>query len=82
MIKNNNLINEEYFDVLNECGEFTNKIVTREECHKKGLWHRAVYGFIFNKKGDVLLQKRAKTKKLQKMLIFQKLNCRKKKSQI
>ena len=64
MIKNNNLINEEYFDVLNECGEFTNKIVTREECHKKGLWHRAVYGFIFNKKGDVLLQKRAKTKKI------------------
>ena len=64
MIKNNNLINEEYFDVLNECGEFTDEIATREECHKKGLWHRAVYGFIFNKKGDVLLQKRAKTKKI------------------
>ena len=37
MIKNNNLINEEYFDVLNECGEFTDEIATREECHKKGL---------------------------------------------
>ena len=64
MSKNNILINEEYFDVLNECGEFTNKIATREECHKQGLWLRAVYGFIFNKKGDVLLPKRAKTRKL------------------
>lgn len=55
---------QEYFDVLNENGEFTNKIATREECHKKGLWHRAVYGFIFNKNGDVLLQKRSANKKL------------------
>ena len=55
---------QEYFDVLNEYGEFTNKVATREECHEKGLWHRAVYGFIFNKKGDVLLQKRSANKKL------------------
>ena len=55
---------QEYFDVLNENGEFTGKIATREECHEKGLWHRAVYGFIFNKNGDVLLQKRSKNKKL------------------
>lgn len=54
----------EYFDVLNENGEFTGKIETREECHKKGLWHRAVYGFLFNKNGDVLLQKRSGNKKL------------------
>ncbi len=53
----------EYFDVLNEYGEFTGKTATREECHKKGLWHRAVYGFIFNNKGDILLQKRSKNKK-------------------
>ena len=55
---------QEYFDVLNENGEFINKVATREECHEKGLWHRAVYGFIFNKKGDVLLQKRSANKKL------------------
>lgn len=54
----------EYFDVLNEYGEFTNRIETREECHKQGLWHRAVYAFIFNKDGDVLLQKRSGNKKL------------------
>lgn len=54
----------EYFDVLNECGEFTGKVETRDNCHKQGLWHRANYGFIFNKNGDVLSQKRSKTKKL------------------
>ena len=55
---------QEYFDVLKENGEFTNKVATREECHEKGLWHRAVYGFVFNKNGDVLLQKRSANKKL------------------
>lgn len=54
----------EYFDVLNEYGEYVNKIETREECHKQGLWHRAVYAFVFNKNGDVLLQKRSGKKKL------------------
>ena len=54
----------EYFDVLNEFGEFTGKTESRENCHSNGLWHRAVYGFIINKNGDVLLQKRSKTKKL------------------
>lgn len=48
----------EYFDVLNENGKFTRKIETREKCHEEGLWHRAVYAFIFNKNGDVLLQKK------------------------
>lgn len=55
---------EEYFDVLNENGEFTGKIATREECHEKGFWHRAVYGFIIDKYGNVLLQKRSANKKL------------------
>lgn len=54
----------EIFDVLNEYGEFTGKTATREECHKKGLWHRAVYAFIIDKSGKVLLQKRSESKKL------------------
>ena len=44
---------EEKFDVLNELGEFTGEIATRDECHKKGLWHRAVYAFIIDDKGVV-----------------------------
>lgn len=55
---------EEKFDVLNELGEFTGEIATRDECHKKGLWHRAVYAFIIDDKGNILLQKRSENKKL------------------
>ncbi len=55
----------EIFDILNENGEYTNEVASREECHKKGLWHKAVVVFILstdNKK--VLLQQRSSTKKL------------------
>ena len=55
---------EEKFDVLNELGEFTGKVATREECHKEGLWHRAVYGFIIDENQNILLQKRSANKKL------------------
>ena len=55
---------EEFFDVLNSQGEFTGEVASRKECHEKGLWHRAVYAFIFDKEGHVLLQKRSKQKKM------------------
>ena len=55
---------EELFDVLNEKGEYTGKIETREKCHKEGLWHKAVALFIINSKGQVLLQKRSSKKKM------------------
>lgn len=54
----------EFFDVLNEFGEFTGKTATREECHEKGLWNRAVYAFIIDNDSNVLLQKRSGNKKL------------------
>ena len=55
----------ELFDVLNENGEFTNQIETREECHKKGLWHKAVVVFIISSDNQrVLLQQRSANKKL------------------
>ena len=55
----------ELFDVLNSNGEYINKTASREECHKKGLWHKAVVLFILsedNKK--ILLQQRGANKKL------------------
>lgn len=55
---------EEKLDVLNEFGEFTGKTATREECHKNGFWHRAVYAFIIDQNSNVLLQKRSSSKKL------------------
>lgn len=54
----------EYFDVLNENGEYTGKIETREKCHREGLVHKAVAVFIINSKKQVLLQKRSKTQKM------------------
>ncbi len=55
----------EIFDVLNENGEFTNQIETREECHNKGLWHKAVVVFIIsNDNKRILLQQRSANKKL------------------
>ncbi len=55
----------EYFDVLNEKGEYTKEIKTREECHKNGLWHKAVVVFILSEDNKrVLLQKRSMRKAL------------------
>lgn len=55
----------ELFDVLNSNGEYTNEIATRDECHKKGLWHKAVVVFIVsNDNTKVLLQQRSANKKL------------------
>ena len=54
-----NIFEGEKLDILNEFGEFTGKVATREKCHKKDFWHRAVYGFIIDKNLNVLLQKRS-----------------------
>lgn len=54
----------EYFDVLNKMGEFTGNVASREECHKKGLYHKAVVVFIVNSKNEVLIQQRSGNKKL------------------
>lgn len=55
---------EEIIDVLNERGEYTGEVASREKCHKEGLWHKAVVTFIMNSKQQVLLQRRSANKKL------------------
>lgn len=55
---------EEFFDILNENGEYLNEVQTRHKCHKEGLWHKAIAVFIINSKGQVLLQKRSSNKKM------------------
>lgn len=54
---------EEMLDVLNEWGEYTGEVASRDRCHTEGLWHRAVYGFVIDKNKNVLLQKRSASKK-------------------
>ena len=53
----------EYLDVVNEENDFLGKIEDRNSIHEKGLWHREVAVWVLNKKGEVLVQKRAATKK-------------------
>lgn len=55
---------EEYFDILTEDGEFKEEVASREECHQKGFYHKAVVIFIINSKGEILLQQRSANKKL------------------
>ena len=57
------MINTEYFDVIDKSNKVIGK-APRDECHKKGLLHRAVHIMILNRKGEFLLQKRSKKKDL------------------
>ncbi len=54
---------EEIFDVVDENDTVTGT-ATRGEVHAKRLIHRAVHVFAFNKRGDLLLQKRSSLKDL------------------
>jgi len=51
---------KELLEAVDEnCNPIT--ILTREEIHKKGYYHKTVHIFIFNKKGEVYLQRKALT---------------------
>ena len=52
----------EYFDILDENGNLTGKTKLRSEVHRDGDWHKAVHIWVFNRKGEVLLQRRAANK--------------------
>ena len=52
---------EEIFDVCNERDEVIGQN-TRAEVHRLGLMHRAVHVLVFNRRGEVFLQKRSMTK--------------------
>lgn len=54
----------ELLDILDEEGNPTGKVADRRIVHEKGLWHRHVGVWIMNSKGEILLQKRAKSKKV------------------
>jgi isopentenyl-diphosphate delta-isomerase type 1 len=52
---------EEIFDVVNERDEVIGK-ESRNEVHRLGLMHRATHVLVFNKRGQVFLQKRSMQK--------------------
>lgn len=51
----------EVFDVVDEDDQVTGQ-ATRREVHERSLMHRAVHVFMFNKRGDLLLQQRSHLK--------------------
>ena len=54
-------MSEEIFDVVNERDEVVGQN-TRREVHRLGLKHRAVHVLVFNRRGEVFLQKRSMAK--------------------
>ena len=48
----------ELIDVLDENGIFTGEILSRDEVHRRGLWHRCIAVAIINEKNEILLQQR------------------------
>ena len=54
-------MNDEWFDVVNERDEVTGR-QTRRETHRLGLLHRATHVLVFNRRGEVFLQKRSASK--------------------
>jgi len=49
---------DEILDVVDENDTIIGE-ASLSQCHKEGLWHRTVTIFLFNKKGEMLVQKRS-----------------------
>ncbi len=49
----------EFVDVLNEAGEKTGEIKTRELVHKEGVWHATAHVWVLNNSGELLVQQRS-----------------------
>ena len=53
----------ELIKIVDKFGNFTGKIIDKEEAHDKNLLHNEVGIFIINNNKQVLLQKRSATKR-------------------
>lgn len=53
----------EMIEVLDSGGKETGEVKPRDEVHRKELFHPAVVVWIYNRKGELLLQKRSENKK-------------------
>ena len=54
----------ELLSEVNNNGEYTGRVLTREETHEQELPHPVVHVWIVNEKGEVLLQKRSPEKSM------------------
>lgn len=53
---------EEPVDILDSQGNKTGETILKSEAHDRGLWHGAAHLWIFNSKGELLLQLRSSKK--------------------
>ncbi len=53
---------DELVDVLDEKGRKTGQVLLKSEVHRKSLWHGGTHLWIYNSKGEVLLQRRHPSK--------------------
>ena len=55
---------DELIDIYDENNKPLGIQKMKSEAHRDGLWHRASHVWIYNSKGEILLQLRAKNKEL------------------
>ncbi len=55
---------DELIDICDENNNLLGIQKMKSEAHRVGLWHRAAHVWVYNSKGEVLLQLRAKNKEL------------------
>ncbi|MFA5985786.1 MAG: NUDIX domain-containing protein [Parcubacteria group bacterium] len=55
---------DERIDICDETNHLTGFQRMKSEAHENGLWHRVAHVWIYNTKGDILIQLRAKEKLL------------------
>jgi isopentenyl-diphosphate delta-isomerase type 1 len=55
---------DDIIDICDEQNKITGKRTTTIHAHDTGLWHRASHIWIYNAKGEILLQLRAKDKRM------------------
>ncbi len=53
---------DEFIDILDKNGKPTGEIRLKSEAHRLGLYHASVHIWFYTKKGEILIQKRAKSK--------------------
>lgn len=55
---------DELIDIVDEENQLTGFQKMKSEAHRDGLWHRTAHLWLYNSKGEILLQLRAKKKAL------------------
>jgi len=55
-------VKDEPVDILDRQGRKTGQVMMKSEAHAKSMWHPVAHLWIYNSKGEILLQKRAPNK--------------------